>query len=155
MCHVADNTLNGEECTISYIDCVTKEIASYTVSGGTTYNFCTTNVISDPCNIVTITDITCQDCSCPQTDCYCISGEFTEQDYGLSYDNTLYVNIINCSGSPQLLTFGTYGIITANCSQQVVNYYIIDSGNNQMVPPNGSFMNVDLLSPCTSNSDCS
>ena len=154
MCHVADNTLNGEECTIVYIDCVTKEIASYTVSGRATYNFCTTNVISDPCNIVTITDNPCQDCSCPQTDCYCISGEFTEQDYGLSDDNTLYVNIINCLGSPQLLTFSMYGIITANCSQQVVNYYIIVTGN-QMVPPNGSFMNVDLLSPCTSNSDCS
>jgi hypothetical protein len=154
MCHVADNTFNGEECTIAYIDCVTKEIASYTVSGGATYNFCTTNVISDPCNIVTITDNPCQDCSCPQTDCYCISGEFTEQDYGLSDDNTLYVNIINCLGSPQLLTFSMYGIITANCSQQVVNYYIIVTGN-QMVPPNGSFMNVDLLSPCTSNSDCS
>ena len=152
-CHLADNIAGLESCIIEYINCVTQEITTYTVNAGASYSFCTTQVISDSCNIVQASSDPCVDCVCPQQPiCNCLSIVFSEMDYGNSDDGTLYVNAIPCSGgTSQLFTFSMYGNITANCVQSVINYYIL-MGGNQEVPPTST---VTLSgTSCTSDLDC-
>ena len=152
-CHVADNSSGLESCTIEYINCVTQEITNYVVNAGAVYSFCTSQVISDSCNIIQASSDPCVDCVCPQQPlCNCLSVNFSELDYGNSDDGTLYVNAIPCSGgTSQLFTFPMYGTTLGNCVQSVINYYIL-IGGIQDTPPTST---VTLSgTSCTSDSDC-